>query len=91
MTQQKQTSYEPFFEQLLNLDRLYSPSAVPVPEGSRSFWIEGITGHTPKAIKAVLNQWAREQTRMIMPADLAKKLADYRSDKLEQKAKEIEQ
>lgn len=91
MTQQKQASYEPFFEQLLNLARLYSPSALPVPEGSRGFWIDVITGHTPKAIKAVLSQWAREQTRMIMPADLAKKLADYRSDKLEQKAMEIEQ
>ena len=51
MTQQKQTSYEPFFEQLFNLARLYSPSAVPVPEGSRSFWIEVITGTRQKLSK----------------------------------------
>ena len=89
MTVQKQPSYEPFFEQLLTLARLYSPSAVPVPEGSRQYWVNVISGFTPKAINHVLNEWASENNRMILPADLAKKLAAYRSDKIEAKAKEI--
>ena len=89
MTVQKQPSYEPFFEQLLTLARLYSPSVVPVPEGSRQYWVNVISGFTPKAINHVLNEWASENNRMILPADLAKKLAAYRSDKIEAKAKEI--
>ena len=89
MTVQKQPSYEPFFEQLLTLARLYSPSAVPVPEGSRQYWVNVISGFTPKAINHVLNEWASENNRMILPADLAKKLAAYRSDKIEAKANEI--
>ena len=86
---QKQTSYDPFFEQLLSLARIYSPSAQAVPEGSRQYWIDVISGQTPKALKAVLSDWARENTRMMMPADLAKKLADYRSDKIEKQAKAV--